>query len=84
MHVFCITIVASVPADGLTRIGVKDVLQWRHNERDGVWNHQAHDCLISRLFTRRSKKTSELRVTVTGEFQAQITSNAGNVSIWCC
>ena len=38
-------------------------LQWRHNERDGVLNHQPHDCLLNRLFRRRSKKTSKLRVT---------------------
>ena len=25
-------------------------LQWRHNERDGVSNHQPHDCLLNRLF----------------------------------
>ena len=65
-------------------------LQWRHNKRDGVSNHQTHDCLLNRLFRRRSKKTSKLRVTglcegnspVTGEFPAQRASNAGNVSIW--
>ena len=38
-------------------------LQWRHNERDGVSNHQPHDCLLKRLFWRRSKKTSKLCVT---------------------
>ena len=38
-------------------------LQWRHNERDSVSNHQPHDCLLNRLFRRRSKKTSNLRVT---------------------
>ena len=38
-------------------------LQWRHNERDSVSNHQPHDCLLNRLFGRRSKKTSKLRVT---------------------
>ena len=38
-------------------------LLWRHNVRDGVSNHQSHDCLLNRLFRRRSKKTSELRVT---------------------
>ena len=38
-------------------------LQWRHNGRDGVSNHQPHDCLLNRLFKRRSKKTSKLRVT---------------------
>ena len=65
-------------------------LQWRHDERYGVSNHQPHDCLLSSLFSRRSKKTSKLRVTglcegnspVTGEFPAQKASNAENVSIY--
>ena len=65
-------------------------LQCRHNERNGVSNHTRLDCLLDRLFRRRSKKTSKLRVTglcagnspVTGEFPAQNTSNAENVSIW--
>ena len=65
-------------------------LRWRHNGRDNVSNHQPHDCLLNRLFRRRSKKTSKLRVTGlckgnspgTGEFPAQMTSNAENVSIW--
>ena len=38
-------------------------LQRHHNGRDGVSNHQPHDCLLNRLFGRRSKKTSKLRVT---------------------
>ena len=38
-------------------------LQWRHNECDGVSNHQRFDGLLNRLFRRRSKKTSKLRVT---------------------
>ena len=29
-------------------------LRWRHNGRDSVWNHQPHDCLLNRLFRRRS------------------------------
>ena len=65
-------------------------LQWRHNERDGVPNHQPHDCLLNRLFRHRWKKTSKLRVSglcggnspVTGEFPAQRASNAENASIW--
>ena len=40
-----------------------ELLQRRHNEHDSVSNHQPHDCLLNRLFRRRSKKTSELRVT---------------------
>ena len=65
-------------------------LQWRHNECDGVSNHQPHHCLLNGLFRRRSKKTSKLRVTclcegnspVTGEFPVRRASNAENVSIW--
>ena len=55
-------------------------LQWRHNERDSVSNHQPRECLLSRLIIRRSKKASKL--SVTGEFRAQRASNAENVSIW--
>ena len=65
-------------------------LQWRHNEPDGISNHQHRDCLLNRLFRRRSKKTSNPRVTgfcegnspVTGEFPSQRAGNAENVSIW--
>ena len=42
-------------------------LQWRHNERDGISNHQPRDCLLKRLFRRRSKKTSKLRITGLGD-----------------
>ena len=35
-------------------------LHWRHNGRDSVSYHQPHDCLLNRLFRRRSKKTSKL------------------------
>ena len=38
-------------------------LQWRHNDHDDFSNHQPHGCLLNRLFRRRSKKTSKLRVT---------------------
>ena len=27
-----------------------NILQWRHNERNGVSNHQPQDCLLFRLF----------------------------------
>ena len=65
-------------------------LRWRHNGRDSVLNHHPFDCLLNRLFRRRWKKTSKLRVTglcagnspVTGEFPAHMSSNAENVSIW--
>ena len=63
-------------------------------ERNGVSNHQCFDCLLSCLFRRKSKKTSNLRVAgifegnspVTGEFTgelpAQRASDAESVSIW--
>ena len=38
-------------------------LRWRHNGRVGVSNHQPYDYLLNRLFRRRSKKTSKLRIT---------------------
>ena len=65
-------------------------LRWRHHGRDSVSNHQSHDCLLNRLFRRRSKKTSKLHVTglcagntpEIGEFPTQMASNAKNISIW--
>ena len=76
--------------------GIMDMLRavscsllWRHNGRDGVSNHQPHDCLLNHSFKRRLKKTPKLRVTglyegnssVTGEIPAQMASSAENVSI---
>ena len=57
---------------------------------DGVSNHQPHNCLLNCLFRRRWKKTSKLRVIghcagnspLTGEFPAQMASNAENLPIW--
>ena len=64
-------------------------LLWRHNGLDCVSNHQPHECLLNRSVGCRSKKTSKLRVTglcvgnspETGEFPAQMASNAENVII---
>ena len=64
---------------------------WRHNGRDGVSNHQLHDCLLNRLFRCRSKKTLKLLCVTglcagnspgTGKFPEQMASNAKDVSIW--
>ena len=68
-------------------LGSMSPLGWRHTDgRDGVSNHQHHDCLFNSLFGRRSKKTSKFRGlcmgNVPGEFPAQIASNPENVSIW--
>ena len=61
----------SVWDDGLIGSGFQNVLslvwvvtlRWRHNGPDSVSNHQPRDCLLNRLFRRRSKKTPKLRVT---------------------
>ena len=74
----------------VTRPQWVNALHWRHNGHDSVSKHQPHDCLLNRLFRRRSKKISKLRVTglcagnspETSEFPAQMASNAENVSIW--
>ena len=66
-----------------------DSLEWRHNERDVVSNDRRLDGLLNRLLKRRTKKTSNLRVTglwdgtplFTGGFPSQRASNAENVSI---
>ena len=66
------------------------ISEWRHNERNGVWNHQSHDCLLNRQIRRRSKYKTKLRVTglcegnspVTSKFPAQRARKAKNVSIW--
>ena len=65
-------------------------LQWCHNERNGILNHQHLDCLLNRLFRCRSKKTSKLCVTglckghppVTSGFPSQRANDAENVNIW--
>ena len=31
-------------------------LQWRHNERDGVSNHQPSDCLLNPLYSGDQRK----------------------------
>ena len=58
----------------MTCVVVKQI----QSKSNGVPNHQPRDCLLNRLFRRRSKKTSKLRVTglcvgnspLTGEFPA--------------
>ena len=83
-----VSIVCSIVSTGADQI--KHPLLWRHNGCDSVSNHQPHHCLLNRLFRRRSKKTSKLCVTglcvgnspETGEFPAQMASNAEKVSIW--
>ena len=81
--------VTIIAAGGLDHCFSRSLLR-RHNGLDVVSNHQPRDCLLNRLFRRRSKKTSKLRVTglctgnspMTGEFPAQRNRYTENVSIW--
>ena len=60
------------------------ILQWRHNKRDGVSNHQP-TIVYSTVYSGADQwkhQSSALLAFVTGEFPAQRASNAENVSIW--
>ena len=86
----CVKNYAIIASDNALSPDRRQAIFWRHNGHDSVSNHQPHDCLFNRLFRRRSKKTSKLCFTVlcagnspgTGEFPAQMASNAENVAIW--
>ena len=86
----CITFPTRIFCRSVSGFVIGCPLRWRHNDHAGVSNHQPHGCLLNRLFRRKSKKTSKLRVTGlcagnspgTGEFPAQMASYAENVSIW--
>ena len=62
-----------------------DTLQWRHNDHGGVSNHQ-HQAFMHALNKENIKAPRHWPLggefTGTGEFRAQRTSNAENVSIW--
>ena len=66
-------------------------LQLRHNERDGVSNHQLHGCLLNHLVKAQNKENTKAtrhlslcagKSPMTAEFPAQRSSNVENVSIW--
>ena len=41
-------------------------LQWRHNGRDGISNHQPRDCLLNRLFLKKKHQSSASLAFVRG------------------
>ena len=59
------------------------ILHWHHNQRDSVSNHRCLDCLLNRLFRRRSKKTSKLRVTGLCEGNSPVTPHKRPVTLKC-
>ena len=69
-------------------IQVHITLQWRHNVRDGVSNHQPHHC--SSAHQRKHRSSASLAIVgiwagnspMTGKFPAQMPCDAANVSIW--
>ena len=50
-------------------------LHWRHDERDGVSNHQPHDYMLNCLFRLRSKKSSKLCVTGLCAWNSSVTGD---------
>ena len=50
-----------LPASTVITTNFDKSLQWRHNEHDSVSNHQPHNCLLNRLFRRRSKSLAFVR-----------------------
>ena len=74
----------------LSALHLRASLQRHRNVRVGGSNHWRLDWLLNRVFRRRSKKTSKLRVTglcagnspMTGEFPTHRASHMENVSIW--
>ena len=77
------------PKDSFMLYGWGIALQWRHDGRDGVSNHQPHDYLLHRLFKAQIKENIKAprhwplwNSPVGGEFPAQMASNAEYVSIW--
>ena len=81
---FCLDCLSFLDTE-MTQVVGGGVLQWRHNERDGVSNHQRFDCLLDRLFGYRSKLRTtglcERTLPVTGGFHSQRVSSA-EISIW--
>ena len=64
-------------------------LHWRHNEPDGVSNHQPRDCLLNCLFRCRRKHQSSASLAFVRRIHRgpvdsphKKASNAENISIW--
>ena len=89
---FLFHIVASAnfrPTDFDTCVKRNKHVPYMLTSSNGIF-YQPHDCVLNCSFRRRSKETSKLRVTglcagnspVTGEFPAQMASDAENIFIW--
>ena len=66
-------------------------LQWRHNGRNGVSNNRRFDCLLDRLFRRRSNVEKSFHLmTLSSPWKFWLRSRGGyfewqvgNVRLWC-
>ena len=85
VHHICVYVFCYIHGDHC-----KISLHWRHNDHDGVSNHQPH-CLFTQPFIQTQIKENIKaprhwplcgEFTGTGEFPAQKASYAENVSIW--
>ena len=92
LFLYTIMSVLTIAQRGLYLLNGKAVtpLQWSHNECNGVSNHRRLNFRPSRVFLRRSKRISRLRVTglcegnpsVTGGFPSERASNGESDSLW--
>ena len=48
-----------IMAHSIIQSGRFATIQWRYNEREGVSNHQLHDCLFNRLFKAQIKENTK-------------------------
>ena len=59
-------------------------LEWRHNGRDSVSNHQSHDLLTQPYIQTQIKESIKAprQWPLCGEFPAHMASNVENIFIW--
>ena len=49
-------------------------LHWYHNDRDGISNHQPHNCLLNCVYSCRSKKKTKFHITGFCDGNSQVIS----------
>ena len=97
LHKMCLSLVKQCGNDQVQQGGImymclrllRLALQLRHNGLDGVSNHQPHYCVYSAVYSCADQRKHHSSASLafgnspgTGEFPAQMASNAENASIW--
>ena len=65
-EIFCRRLISQLSLMVYQNYLFKIVLQWRHNERDGISYHWRFDCLHTRLFRHRKHQSSASLLFVRG------------------